>query len=152
MALCHDQGYIPFLEQLAQDERVRNSITLIRGARVARQYRTLNLGPRIELSTVFSPDEGTLLWRKIKNTFHHEDQDMEEVEIWWQRKFYQRTGSQDPSAIQISLAEMEAWAKRRLEYEQMHQGTFKDKRHEPDGSTGDKPTMTMDGRRLGDFH
>lgn len=112
LAVCHDQGYVPLLEQLAQDERVRNSITLIRGARVARQYHTLNLGPRIELPTVFSPDEGILLWRKVKNAFHHEGLDMEEVKICWQRKFYQRTGSQDPSAIQMNPAELAAWAKR----------------------------------------
>ncbi|KAI4108306.1 MAG: hypothetical protein LQ339_002207 [Xanthoria mediterranea] len=70
LAVCHDQGYIPFLEQLAEDERVRDGVTLIYGARVARRYRTLDLDLRIELPTVFSPNEGTLLWSIAKDVLH----------------------------------------------------------------------------------
>ncbi|KAL8656804.1 MAG: hypothetical protein Q9226_002558 [Calogaya cf. arnoldii] len=110
LAVCHDGGYIPLLEQLAEDETVRSRITLILGAKVAAKYRTLDLDSRIELPGVFSPNEGILGWKAVKRIA-----DLEE--IMWQRKFYLRHGRQDPTAIQGNPVQVATWKEEREKLE-----------------------------------
>ncbi|KAI4258712.1 MAG: hypothetical protein L6R42_004952, partial [Xanthoria sp. 1 TBL-2021] len=112
LGICHDGGYIPFLQGLAKDDTKYNRVTLIYGPKVARKYRDLDWPRTTELPTVFSSYWGAMQWQEVQVDFCNlEKQDLLQEDIMWQRMFYQRNGREDPTAISLAeiAAQEEGW-------------------------------------------
>ncbi|KAL8756214.1 MAG: hypothetical protein Q9199_003096 [Rusavskia elegans] len=112
LSICHDGGYIPFLEGLAKDDPKYNRVTLIYGPKVARKYRDLEWPRTTELPAVFSSYWGAMQWQEVQVDFCNlEKQDILQEEIMWQSMFYQRNGREDPTAISLAeiAAQEEGW-------------------------------------------